>query len=238
MSAEAASHIAFTPAQLENQRLFRVGPAMTEHPGDKAKRIQRKLTILAGATAADLAEGAGAEWLLGKIKQRAIISQEQIVNEMPDWDEKKEGAKSKLIQKKALFSGLGFVEDAASDELYVVGMNAILRGMTGLDEVSYPTPTARVISGWTNLLSFASGKFEKKQGFWKKPWNFVNAVNVEAAIGLLEEVPGIGRAVERAHAAMDHKLSKSEAIQFGNAIAMTAVTGYHIEKNMVNASKE
>lgn len=225
MTPEAVSAHSFTPSQLENQRVFRVGPgaSMPEQPGDAADRRLKKLGILVGATAVDLAESWGAEKLLVQIR-------EQLTEHVR--------SNAKRNQNKAIFSGIAFVEDVASDEVYVLGMNALLRGMTGLEEVSYPSPTAKLISGWTNLGSYASGKFGgEDRPFWKKPWNVVNAVNTEAAIGLLEELPlGIGKAVEAVHAKIDEKLSKSEAVQFATGIASAAVTGYHIEKNMVQAS--
>lgn len=214
----------FTPKQLENQRLFKVGPgaALPEMPGDTSRRVRNKAMTLVLSTAGDLVESWGAEALLDKVGERV---------------------------SEPISYGMAFVEDAASDELYDIGMNVILRRATGLDEVSYSTPTAKFAAGWLNLLSFASGKFQntideslesgiKKLAFWKKPWNFVNAVNTEAAIGLLEEIPfGIGNAIQRAHALIDKKLTKSDALQFVNKISGAAVTGYHVNRNMMHDSR-
>ncbi len=213
----------FTPAQLENQRLFRVGPfAEPEQPGDKGKRVARKLAIFTGATAADLAESWGAEKIIDHLESRMV-----------DFDLIKRND-PKAITKNAYFGGIAFIEDAMSDELYVLGMNALLRGWTGLEEANYVSPTAKFISGWTNLGSWASGKFGgKEKKFYQKPFNFVNAVNVEAAIGLLEEVPFLGKGVAKAHAWANSKISSSEAFQLANAAVTVAVAGYNIEKNIV-----
>jgi hypothetical protein len=227
MTPEFGSAPNFTPAQLENQRLFRVGPSVTlELPGDKAKRVVRKLAIFTAATAADLAESWAAEKILRKIKTK-MVNDDLVQQGDPD-----------AVRKGAYFSGIGFVEDMVSDEVYAMGMNAILRGMTGLADASYPSPTARFISHWTNLGSYASGKFAGLEQFWKKPWNIVNAVNAEAAIGLFEELPfGIGKAVAWAHKGVDGLLNK-EATKLVNGIVGAAVTGYHIEKNMVNPVRQ
>jgi len=238
MTVEFESAKTFTPKQLENQRLFGVGPGseIPEQSGDKAKRVWRKLEIFTAATAADLGESWGAEKLLGRIEE-AMVPKDLVQQGNPA-----------ALQRASLFSGIGFVEDMASDEVYSMGMNAILRGLTGLDEVSYATPTAKLISGWTNLGSFASGKFQdtinserkvvQEFAFWKKPWNLVNAVNAEAFIELLEELPiGIGKGVKKVHNAIDEKFKKSELLQFANGVASAAVTGYHIEKNMVHDSR-
>jgi hypothetical protein len=231
MNAEAVLP-RFTPQQLENQRLFQVGAPMPEQAGDKGKRMRNKFAIFVAATGADLIEGWGAEKIIEKFVDPNIEA-------MPEEKQKR---------AKVFKSGGMFVEDGVSDEIYNVGMNAILRNITGLEEVAYASPTAKFISGWTNLLSFASAKFNdtfnedgsllKKMAFWKKPWNVVNAVNVEAALGLFEEAPfGIGSTVVRMHSAFDNKLRKSEALQLANTAATLFVTGYHIEKNMVQGSK-
>jgi len=244
MTAEFGSQTMFTQSQLENQRLFNVGPmAMPEQAGDKAKRVTRKLMIFAGATTADLLESSGAEFLMEKIKGKKITPLQEKLDNMPTGTPEQISEKlkqeKKVVNVKSFFSAGAFVEDGISDELYVMGMNAMLRKLTGLEEVSYVTPTAKFISGWTNLLSFASGKFTKTKEFWKKPWNVINAVNVESGIGLLEEAPfGIGKMIAWGHDAFDEKLKKSEAVQLANGVALAAVTGYHIEKNMVNAPKE
>ncbi len=223
MTTEAIFERMFTPVQLENQRLFRVGPvAMPEQPGDKGKRVIRKAAIFAGATAADLAESWGAEKVLKKIEDKFVTNIQD---------------ETRKARNHALFSGVQFVEDGASDELYVLGMNAILRGITGLEAVSYASPLSRWISGWTNLGSYVSGRFsEEGRVFWKKPWNVVNAVNVEAAIGLLEEMPFVGKGVEKAHTWANAKIAGSEAFQFLNGVATGAVTGYHIDKNMIQSN--
>ncbi len=240
MSAEFSPQTMFTPSQLENQRLFGVGPGalMPEQPGDKGKRVLRKFAIFTGATAADLAESWGAEKLLEKIGER-LVNKEKIATNDP-----------KAINKQALFYGIGFVEDGVSDELYTMGMNTLLRCMTFLDEVSYTSTTAGFIEGWTNLGSFASGKFQDsidqdgnviehmKLKVWQKPWNVVNAVNTEAFIGLLEELPiGIGAVVKKTHRAIDTALSKSEPVRFANGVAKMVATGYHIARNMMHDSR-
>ncbi len=241
MTAESRAEHTFTPKQLENQRLFRVGPGAfePEQPGDKGKRVVRKLAVFTGATAADLAESWGAELLLDKVNEHLLPHDVEVRASMGD---------KKLLNNESLMGAIGFIEDVASDEAYVLGMNAILRGMTGLEEVSYPSPTAKLIAGWTNLGSFASGRFQDwvndagkvvwKRPFYMKPWNIVNAVNAEAAIGLLEELPlGVGKAVEKLHGFIDRKLSKSEAVQFVEGTARAGVTGYHIVKNMMHDSR-
>lgn len=238
MKVEMASERVFTSSQLENQRLFGVGPGaeMPELPGDKAKRVQRKLTILVAATIADVGESCISENVLKAIK-----------GHMVDEDRVKAGD-LQAIQRSSYFSGIGFVEDMASDELYSMGMNALLRHLTGLDDVTYATPTAKLIGGWTNLASFASGKFQdmvdknhkvvQKLEFWKKPWNLVNAVNAEAFIGLLEELPiGIGSGVKKIHSTIDRNYKKSELLQFADGVAKALVTGYHIEKNVIHDSR-
>lgn len=240
MTAEVLTERAFTPKQLENQRLFGVGPgaSMPEQPGDKGKRLRNKAIIFAAATAADLGESWAAEALLEKIHDRMVDKVDLQLNDPA------------AIRRNAIFSGIGFVEDMASDEAYSMGMNAILRKLTGLEEVSYASPTAKQIEGWTNLASFASGRFqnpvdehhevieELKLKFWQKPWNFVNAINAEALVGLLEELPfGIGTSIKKGHARVDEKFRKSELLQLANGVAKAAVTGYHIERNMVHDSR-
>lgn len=241
MMAEVLTERAFTPKQLENQRLFGVGPgaSMPEQPGDKWKRIKPKfvkLVVLAGATGLDLLEGGIAEAILEprgkqlnelgkKIESMSEVKHDELVA--------KREAQLDFVQKKTRHNIVAFVEDGVSDEIYVMGMNAILRKLTGLPDVSYPSATARFISNWTNLLSWTSAKFGEKK-FWMKPWNFVNAVNVEAAIGLIEEVPlGVGKTATKVHDFMDKKLTKSEALQFVNGVALSAVTAINITKNMI-----
>lgn len=240
MTAEFSPQHTFTQSQLENQRLFNVGSiAMPEQAGDKSKRVWRKLTIFTGATTLDLAESWGSEALLDKVHEVLLPSEGERKDSMTE---------VKRINNEATMGALGFVEDGISDELYGVGMNAILRNMTGLDEAVYASPTAKFIAGWTNLGSFASGRFQdtrnedgevvKKLAFWKKPWNLVNSVNAEAFIGLLEEIPfGVGNNVAKAHAYVDRKLTTSEAVQLVDGTARAAVTGYHIVKNIVHDSK-
>lgn len=240
MTPEMHSEHGFSPSQLERQRLFGVGPgaSMPEQPGDKAKRVRNKVSILAAATAADLGESWVAEKLLDKLGEHMIDAEKIAAND------------PKAIQKKGIFYGALFVEDGVSDEAYAMGMNALLRGMTGLEEVSYPSPTARFIEGWTNLGSFASGKFQDavdqhgkkieklKLKVWQKPWNVVNAVNAEAFIGLLEELPlGVGAVVKKTHDVIDTTLTKSEPVQFANGVARSLVTGYHIVRNMIHDSR-
>lgn len=240
MTVEHVSEQPFTSSQIENQRLFKVGPSAheSEQPGDKGKRIRNKALIFTAATAADLGESWIAESLLEKLGERMV--DKAAVAEKDQ----------KALNNKALFFGIGFVEDGISDELYAVGMNSVLRGMTGVEEAAYATPTAKFIEGWTNLGTFASGKFqdtvnqhgevieEKKLKVWQKPWNVVNAVNAEAFIGLLEELPiGIGKTVEKMHASFDKVLTESEAVQLTNGVAKMLVTGYHIARNMVHDSR-
>lgn len=236
MTTEAVFARAFTPKQLENQRLFRVGPSvMPEQPGDTAKRVVRKAAILAGSTALDLAESGLFEKLI-KPKEDTLDALKKKAWDMTgittsDAQSAKRAEQVRFVKERTKLNVVEFVEDGLSDELQVVGMNAILRKMTGLDEVSYPSATARFISNWTNLLAWTSAKFNRMK-FWKKPWNVVNAVNVEAAIGLLEEVPGVGKLVERAHGAVNTLLTK-EGVQLVNGVAVGAVSAINITKNMI-----
>jgi hypothetical protein len=229
MSAETLHHSSIpTPSQETARRLF-----VKEHarPEDRLKRMGANTAVLAGATLVDLGESVVAEKLIDTLFEGKIHHLKHEIN--LNGSDKVE-LKKQLKETQARQMGVLFVEDSMSDFAYAAGMNALLRSMTGLEHTEYVSESAAFASEWTNVISLVFGNRPADLKVWQKSENFINPVNVEAGLRVIEDIPVVGDAVAWAHEKLEHALHKSAALKMVNKVAATFVTGYHIRKNMMS----
>ncbi|MCL4200276.1 hypothetical protein KJZ67_02965 [Patescibacteria group bacterium] len=141
-----------------------------------------------------------------------------------------------------------FVEEWASDSIYAGMANSWVRLMTGVDEAKYVSETSAFISEWANKISQVFGNDRlfgrtRIQGTKLVPdrWHgiklayqsmdFINSVNVEAALRVIEEIPVVGDGVAWIHEKTD-KMLEGTLAKIGNTTAATGILGYHIGRNV------
>ena len=161
--------------------------------------------------------------------------------------------KDAVKKQQGVAGMLDFAEEWASDSAYTTVANTWVRLMTGVDGVKYVSETSAFISDWVNAISqvFYGDQYFPKQFAHKDPdtkktkvdkifkifnksyrtMDFVNPVNVEAAIRLIEEAPVIGDGASWLHEKTD-KLIESTIGSWGNTLASKGILGYHIGKNV------
>ncbi len=162
----------FSPAEQGFQRLLIREQKDQSRPGDGLKRAGLNLSILVGATVADLGEshlvdkflrkpleasvGAAREKAQGFTKEAFA---EKYVGE--SLDEAFAEARKKLVDAAATKQGTHlaaeFVEEWASDSVYAGLANSWVRLMTGVDEAKYVSETSAFISEWANKISQVFG---------------------------------------------------------------------------------
>lgn len=166
--------------------------------------------------------------------------------------------KAKL--KTGMHWGMEFAEEWASDSVYAWLANTWLRSVTGVDKASYVSGTAETISDWANVISQVFygdklfpyskrtvhnfrkeenplGKEEPKRKFGVKlaykSMDFVNPVNTEAALRLLEDAPVVGDGFAWLHKKTDAFL-ETPFMSKTMTLAAKFVTGFHIGKDIVS----
>lgn len=163
-----------------------------------------------------------------------------------------EAARKKLADaaktKQGTHLAAEFVEEWASDSVYASMANSWVRLMTGVDEAKYVSETSAFVAEWANKISQVFGNDRlygrtMKQGDkiiparWKgiklayQSMDFINSVNVEAALRFVEEIPVVGNGVAWVHEKTD-KMLNGKLARIGNTIAGTGILGWHIGKNV------
>jgi hypothetical protein len=145
-----------------------------------------------------------------------------------------------------------FAEEWLSDGVYASLANAWVRHATGMDDAKYVSETAAFIADWSNTLYqvFGGDKFLPERFVYPKgdpkagepmrtklgikkayqTMDFINSVNVEAAIRVVEEVPVVGDGVSWLHEKFD-KLIESTIGQKANTLVAKGMLGYHVGRN-------
>lgn len=151
-------------------------------------------------------------------------------------------------RKQGMHLAAEFVEEWASDSIYAGMANSWVRLMTGVDEAKYVSETSAFISEWANKISqvFGGDKLFNLTTFkrtkivpdrWHgiklayQSMDFINSVNVEAALRVVEEIPVVGDGVAWIHEKTDKMLGGTLA-RITNTAAATGILGYHIGKNV------
>lgn len=230
----------YSESQLGFQRLLLPERKNESQPGDGMKRVGINTSILVGATAVDLAESHLVDAIWRNPMDRMVEHAREHISQ--DAAKTRQGVK---------FAG-EFIEEWASDSAYTSLANAWLRMMTGVPTVTYVSETSAFIGDWVNGISqvfggdklyptrfvHTSGELKGKpmQGFLGvklayQTMDFINPVNVEAALRLVEELPVVGKGVAWLHEKTDHLLASTIA-RFGNNAAAKGILGFHIGKNV------
>lgn len=226
----------YTESQLGFQRLLLREKRSEALPGDVWKRLRLAVEVGGAATMADLAESHLIDVLWRNPMDRMVEHARDHISQ--DAAKTRQGVK---------FAG-EFIEEWASDSAYTAVANAWLRMMTGIKEVKYVTETSAFIADWVNVISqvwlqdkLYPTKFVGDNGKPMRGWlgikkayqtmDFVNPVNVEAALRALEEAPVVGTAITWLHEKTDSML-ESKTARFGNAAVAKGILGFHIGRNV------
>ncbi|MFZ5534764.1 MAG: hypothetical protein ACOY3M_01250 [Patescibacteria group bacterium] len=238
MSKESQPTRAYTPAEQGFQRLLIREQKHESQPGDGLRRLGINSSLLIGSTALDLAESHLVDAVIRNPMHDRI---HQIKEKGPNFTEQAKRAQGVQFAAE-------FVEEWASDSIYANMANAWVRAMTGMDDAKYVSETAAFLAEWGNVISqvFLADRLYGKtkthhghtvpQTYGKVKLayasaDFLNPVNVEAAIRVMEEVPVIGKAVSWMHDKTDHLL-ETAAVRLGSGIAGKGILGYHIGRNV------
>lgn len=238
MTKESQPTRAYTPAEQGFQRLLIREQKQESQPGDGLKRLGINTTMLVGSTALDLAESHLVDAVIRNPMHEKI---HEIKAKGPQFAEQAKTAQGVQFAAE-------FIEEWASDSIYANIANAWVRMMTGKEDAKYVSETAAFIAEWGNVVSqvFLADRLYGKtkvhhghtvpQTYGKVKLayasaDFLNPVNVEAAIRVMEDVPVIGKAVSFLHDKTDHLL-ETAALRLGSSIAGKGILGFHIGKNV------
>lgn len=237
MSVEVTPSKIFSASERGFQRLLLRDHKNESQPGDGMKRVGFNVSVLVGATAADLAESHLVDAVWRNPMDRMMEHAREHISQ--DAAKTRQGVK---------FAG-EFIEEWASDSAYTAVANAWLRMMTGVKGAKYVSETSAFIADWGNVISqvFLSdrlygktrsvgGKVVPQRGLFGvklayPSMDFINPVNVEAAFRLVEELPVVGKGVAWLHERTDHLLESTLA-RLGNAAAAKGILGFHIGRNV------
>lgn len=148
-----------------------------------------------------------------------------------------------------------FMEESGTDSIMAGLANAWVRHMTGVEGAKYVSETSAFIADWfivwaqvfnhnvlipkqlthpemkagEKIQKANRGKFNIKLAY--EAADFVNPVNIEAALRLTEEMPVVGDGVAWIHRNVDHFL-ETKFMSKLNWLASKAFLGYHIGKNV------
>ncbi len=228
----------YTQSQLDFQRWLIPENKAQSVPGDAAKRVGINSTVLLTSTGADLVESHLVDAAWRRPMHRWLTATRERGPKFAESARKVQGVH---------FAG-EFIEEWASDTLYKNVANKWAAMMTGDPNVKYVSETSEFMSDWMNVVSqvwlsdkFYPTKFVGKDGKpmtglfgIKKAYqtmDFINPVNVEAAIRLMEELPVLGGGVAWLHKKTDHMLETSKA-RLASSFAAKGVLGYHIGRNV------
>lgn len=164
----------FSPAEQGFQRLLIREQKGESQPGDGLKRTGLNLSILVGATAADLGES----HLVDKFLRKPLEASVELAREKAQGFTKEafaatftgeqtalnaafQDARKKLVDAAATKQGVHlaseFVEEWASDSVYAGLANSWVRLMTGVDDAKYVSETSAFIAEWANKISQVFG---------------------------------------------------------------------------------
>lgn len=227
-----------TQSELDFQRWLIPEKKAESVPGDVAKRIGINSTVFLASTSLDLAES----HLVDAVWRRPMHKMLHAIEERgPKFLES-------ARRTQGVYLAGEFIEEWASDTFYKNAANQWATKMTGDPSVKYVSETAEFMSDWMNVVSqvwlsdkFYPTKFVGKDGKpmtglfgIKKAYqtmDFINPVNVEAALRLMEEIPVLGGGIEWLHRKADHMLEQSKT-RLLSTIAAKGVLGYHIGRNV------
>lgn len=164
----------FSPAEQGFQRLLIREQKDQSQPGDGLKRAGLNLSILVGATVADLGESHLIDKFLRKPLENSVklahtkaesfakpAFAETFKGEAEGLDDAFEKARKQLFdaatKKQGVHLAAEFVEEWASDSVYAGLANSWVRLMTGVDEAKYVSETSAFISEWANKISQVFG---------------------------------------------------------------------------------
>lgn len=193
-----------------------------------------------------------------KDKEQAVKME---IKNFPTYEKQLEKVYEKARLAEGWHDAVEFAEEWASDWTYSSMANGWVRLMTGVDDAKYVSETAAFLGDWGNVISqvffedYLFGKKDPSDPKNKTPkripliknkdgkaifslnlaypsMDFVNAVNVEAALRLIEEVPVLGDGVAWAHEQTD-KLLDTPAGRWLNTFASKGILGFHIGKNVI-----
>jgi|GEM_PF-741229 len=228
----------YTQSELDFQRWLIPEKKAESKSGDAAKRIGINSTVFLTSTGADLAESHLVDAVWRRPMHRWLTATRERGPKFTESARKVQGVH---------FAG-EFIEEWASDTVYKNVANKWAAMMTGDPKVKYVSETSEFMSDWMNVVSqvWLSDKFypTKFVGHDGKPMtglfgikkayqtmDFMNPVNVEAALRLMEELPVLGRGVTWLHKKTDHMLETSKA-RLASSFAAKGVLGYHIGRNV------
>lgn len=191
------------------------------------------------------------QWMAELNNIRARAKNEADIN----IDDVKKHLRDAAQHEMGIKNGVEFMEEWGSDAFMSSLANGWVRLMTGVDGVKYVSETAAVIADWINIASqvFYGDKYfprfdrtvanmntkdeKPKRGLFGvklsyKTMDFINPVNVEAALRVVEDVPVVGNGVAWLHEKTDHLL---ESTVGGKATGLAGkwILGFHIGKNVV-----
>lgn len=254
---------AYTESQKANQRLLLHEHRGESQPGEGLKRVGVNAAIFTGSTLADLVEGnivtnLFREKLKKRVEDKAEAYYAHIGNNTLPHDQTFEEISKKLERsakiQKGIESGFDLAEEWASDNLYGTLANAWVQAATGVKGAKYVSETSAFVSDWGNMVSqvfledFLIGKTlpgNKKEaanlfhiGKWNvkaayKTYDYINPVNVEALLRMVEEVPVVGDGVHWLHE-QSNTVLESKPMKWVNSVANKFLLGIHIGKNMMD----
>ncbi len=183
MNTETQPQRAYSASEQGFQRLLIREQKDQSQPGDGLKRAGLNLSILVGATVADLGESHIVDkiWRVPQKKKAENAAEAYHAHlhmgddleafratrtDLKEADEATlKGAfanmgkklKENAMTKKGVHLAGEFVEEWASDSLYAGVANTWVRLMTGVDGAKYVTETSAFISDWANVISQVFG---------------------------------------------------------------------------------
>jgi len=223
-------------------------------PEDRGSRMLKNGAMFAISTAADLVESKvfrTAKTLVFEGKTKRLERELEEAFSRKDDAEQIQAVRDALRKHKAVESGVDFAEEVLSDELLINhGGNKLLNRVAGEGgKATYAQATAEIVSDYANTLIqvFANdrwigwldkdGKPKQFMGMYmaEKSMNFINPINVEAALRILSDIPKIGMPIAAAKNTVDAFFKNDKTFYWVNKGIAKFLLGFHVSNSQTKA---